>query len=74
MNKVRLRLGTLVGWFKVNVVLSAGQIGYEVDSGRAKKGDGRSTWKQLPYYVYEPSNHDFDADAAKTEFLERVKF
>jgi hypothetical protein len=33
-----------------SLVLLAGEFAYEIDTGRAKVGDGIHTWNQLPYF------------------------
>ena len=33
-----------------NVILYAGEIGWESDTGKFKRGDGYTKWKDLPYY------------------------
>jgi len=36
-------------WTTTNPVLSAGEIGFEVDTGNFKIGDGSSNWNLLKY-------------------------
>ena len=33
-----------------DVVLMAGEVGWESDTGKFKRGDGQTTWSRLPYY------------------------
>lgn len=36
-------------WNRVNPILLEGEIGYVTDNGRFKIGNGRYTWRSLPY-------------------------
>jgi len=55
--KLQVRRGTAVTWASTdpNVVLSAGEIGYETDTGRIKIGDGTTTWNSLGYNAVVPT-------------------
>ena len=46
---IQFRRGAAQTWNTVNPVLSAGEPGYETDSGKFKLGDGTKTWTQLSY-------------------------
>ncbi len=46
---IQLRRGTSQQWNFNNPVLSPGESGFEIDTGRLKIGDGFSTWLQLDY-------------------------
>jgi len=46
---IQFRRGSAGTWTSVNPVLSAGEPGYETDSGKFKLGDGTKTWTQLSY-------------------------
>lgn len=50
---IQIRRGTASSWNSSNgnlgAVLSAGEFGYETDTGRLKIGDGSTVWNNLPY-------------------------
>jgi len=52
-NKIQLRRDSSISWNNVNPILSQGEPGFEIDSGRVKVGDGLKTWSQLPYIKTE---------------------
>jgi hypothetical protein len=52
-NKIQLRRDSSIAWNNVNPVLSQGEPGFEIDSGRVKVGDGIKPWNQLPYIKTE---------------------
>lgn len=47
--RIYLRRCNSVQWALDNPVLGTGEIGVELDTHRAKVGDGVKTWAQLPY-------------------------
>jgi hypothetical protein len=49
--KIQVRRGTASQWTNTNpnVILSAGEIGYETDTGLFKIGDGTTVWNSLSY-------------------------
>jgi hypothetical protein len=47
--KVQFRRATSAAWTASNVVLAAGEAGFETDTSRLKFGDGVNTWDNLPY-------------------------
>lgn len=49
--RMQQRRGTAQLWTEVNPVLSAGEIGYETDTGRFKIGDDVNVWEDLPYFL-----------------------
>jgi len=53
--RLQVRRGTVSGWNSTNPTLSAGEIGYETDSGRIKVGDGTTAWNSLNYNVVVPT-------------------
>lgn len=55
--RLQVRRGTASTWANTdpNVVLSAGEIGYETDTGRIKIGDGTTTWNSLSYNTVVPT-------------------
>lgn len=48
-NLIQLRRDSSIAWNNVNPVLSQGEPGFEIDSGRVKIGDGINSWSNLPY-------------------------
>jgi hypothetical protein len=46
---LQMRRGSAATWTSTNPTLSAGEWGYETDTGRAKVGDGTTVWNSLKY-------------------------
>lgn len=46
---IQFRRGSTYLWNNVNPVLSDGEAGFEIDTGRLKIGDGTSAWTELDY-------------------------
>lgn len=42
--------GTAERWTLLNLILAAGEPGLEKDTGKFKIGDGRTPWRNLPYF------------------------
>ena len=47
--QMQQRRDTAAGWTSAGVVLLAGELGYETDTGHAKLGDGTTAWASLAY-------------------------
>lgn len=47
--KIQVRRDTAANWTSVNPTLTAGEFGYETDTGKVKIGNGSSTWTALSY-------------------------
>jgi len=47
--KIQLRRDTAANWATINPVLSQGEPGLEIDTGKIKYGDGVSVWLNLAY-------------------------
>lgn len=47
---IQVRRGTAAAWTTANPVLSAGEPGFETDTGKFKFGDGATAWASLPYF------------------------
>jgi len=47
---IQIRRDTKAGW-NVSLVLAAGEIGYETDTGNFKVGDGTTIWSSLAYQM-----------------------
>ena len=51
--KIQLRHDTSANWAAVNPILSAGELGFEVDTNKAKIGNGIGQYNDLPYVCEE---------------------
>ena len=49
--KIQVRRGNAATWTSVNPILSAGEIGYESDTGKMKIGNGVAAWTARPYVI-----------------------
>lgn len=49
----RLRRDIAADWTSINPVLSAGEPGVELDTGKVKIGNGVQSWVDLPYFLDE---------------------
>lgn len=47
--KIQIRRGASSTWTSTNPVLSAGEIGYETNTGLFKVGDGTTAWNSIDY-------------------------
>ena len=47
--RVQFRRATAAAWANSNIILAAGEIGFETNTSKIKFGDGVLTWNQLPY-------------------------
>jgi hypothetical protein len=50
VTQIQVRRGTASSWTSANPTLSAGEWGYETDTGLAKIGDGSTAWTSLSYF------------------------
>lgn len=53
---IQIRRGTSAAWTSANTTLSAGEWGYETDTGRYKIGDGLTGWNSLDYAAVTPDS------------------
>lgn len=53
---IQIRRGSASQWTSTNPTLSAGEWGYETDSGRYKLGDGLTAWTSLDYAAITPDS------------------
>ena len=65
----QLKRGTAAKWVELNLVLAAGEPGFEIDSNRLKIGDGKTAWVDLPYIgegsvVNAATHYDFPETGA----------
>jgi sarcosine oxidase gamma subunit len=49
MTLIQPRRGTAAQWTSANPVLEVGELGFETDTGKEKRGDGTSDWTELEY-------------------------
>lgn len=49
------RRGSSTQWSTANPVLTAGEIGYETNTGKFKIGDSTNHWNDLPYFINDDS-------------------
>jgi hypothetical protein len=49
VTQIQIRRGTAAQWTSANPVLSAGELGFETDTGLLKGGNGSTAWNSLPY-------------------------
>lgn len=56
---LQIRRGTAAEWVSTNPVLSAGEWGYETNTGRYKIGNGLTAWNSLVYSSLLPKSSDF---------------
>lgn len=47
---IQVRRQAAAAWTSANPVLASGEWGYETDTGKAKIGDGTTTWTALSYF------------------------
>ena len=65
----QLKRGTAAKWIELNLILAAGEPGFEIDTGRLKIGDGQKAWVDLPYLgeggvVNAATHYDFPETGA----------
>lgn len=46
---IQLKRGKSTSWNSLNLILSAGEPGFEIDTGKLKIGNGTTPWNDLPY-------------------------
>lgn len=46
---IQFKRGTAAGWTSANIVLAAGEVGFETDTKKMKVGDGSTAWTSLAY-------------------------
>jgi hypothetical protein len=53
--KIQIRRDTASNWTSANPTLSAGELGFETDTGKLKVGTGSATWTAIPYAGMTPT-------------------
>jgi hypothetical protein len=74
--KIQLRRDTSANWDTINPVLSQGEPGLEVDTGKIKYGDGVTAWLSLAYSggdAYKPATHTATGRAVGIREVSGVK-
>jgi hypothetical protein len=56
--KIQLRRDTVANWISANPILAQGEVGVELDTEKAKLGDGASGWNSLSYFIGNPDLSD----------------
>ena len=46
---IQLKRGKSASWSSLNLILNAGEPGFEIDTGKLKIGNGTTPWNDLPY-------------------------
>jgi hypothetical protein len=46
---IKVKRGTAAAWTTADLVLAAGEMGFETDTLKTKHGDGTTAWTSLPY-------------------------
>jgi hypothetical protein len=69
----RLRRASALEWFTTDPVLSAGEPGVELDTGKVKIGDGVKAWTDLPYFLNEDAIAALIATSLEEAVLEGVE-
>jgi hypothetical protein len=49
--RLQIRRDTAANWTSVNPTLAQGEIGFEIDTRKAKLGDGTTAWTDLVYWI-----------------------
>lgn len=70
ITKIQVRRGTAAQWGSTTL-LSAGEIGFETDTGRFKIGNGVAAWAQLPYATEQTASYALVAGTAGTASFAR---
>lgn len=60
------RRDTAANWTSANPTLSAGEPGYETDTGKLKIGDGSTAWTSLAYFRITPNLQSVTSSATVT--------
>ena len=74
--KIQLRRDTAANWATINPVLSQGEPGLEVDTGKIKYGNGSTAWLSLAYSggdAYKPATHTATGRAVGIREVSGVK-
>jgi hypothetical protein len=66
--KIQLRRDSSANWTSLNPTLSEGEVGFEINTGRFKIGNGSSLWSSLEYFETDLSAY-LTASSASTIYL-----
>ena len=56
-DKIQFRRDLAANWTSANPILAQGELGYEIDTGMVKLGDGVTDWVTLPYAFLGVTDH-----------------
>jgi hypothetical protein len=74
-SRIQLRRGSSQDWTTTNPLLSEGEVGFEVDSGKFKIGNGSSLWSSLEYFGGEVDLSGYlTTSSASTTYLTQSTF
>jgi hypothetical protein len=59
-NKMQIRRDTAENWTSADPTLSQGELGYELDTGKLKIGDGLRAWGDLNYFDDQSFSGSYD--------------
>lgn len=62
--QIQLRNDTAANWTSADPVLAQGEVGIERDTGKAKLGDGVTTWENLDYALGTGVTEEIDGGSA----------
>lgn len=69
---IKIRRGASSLWIQNDPVLSAGEMGFESDTGKFKIGDGVHAWTSLTYYINETATTVLVQELVDAAVLEGV--
>jgi hypothetical protein len=67
--KIQLRRGTASEWTAANPTLSAGELGFETNTGKFKIGNGSSLWNALDYFL---DSSELSSEYATQSYVDEV--
>ena len=67
--RIQLRRGTASEWTASNPTLSAGELGFETDTGKFKIGNGSSLWNALDYFL---DSSELSSQYATQDYVDEV--
>lgn len=67
----QFRRDTAASWKAKNPILSEGEPGLELDTGKIKIGDGAKGWNSLPYFASDKAQVDL-SNVSNSTFLNKA--
>lgn len=71
-SSIQFKRGTAARWYELNIVLLAGQAGFEYDTKKMKIGDGITPWRDLPYTNEEFCSVETFSDLPKIGTVDKI--